>query len=285
MLRQSFASLTRAALPTAARASQPRAATLASTQGGRRHYSEAASSPGSEGAEAASSAQPEQKVESVSEKGKGKEQKEASPADLAELTKKLEKAEDDARSFKVGQLEFPLQLCVGQRRTEAPCSMWLRSSQDSWRNTMAEFDNFQKRTEREKQQTKDLAIERFAKEIIDNVDILQLALNSVPADRRAAAASPTDGAPTEQPARDHLVELYEGVDLTSKNLLKTLSRFGVTSFDPTGQKFNPNRHEALYQAPIPGKEPGTVLDCSKQGWMLKDRVLRAAQVGVVMDTK
>ena len=115
MLRQSFASLTRAALPPSARASLPRAATLASTQAGRRHYSEAASSPGSEGAEAASSAQPEQKVESVSEKGKGKEQKEAATADLAELTKKLEKAEDDARSFKVSLLSSDsLLLHIGQ---------------------------------------------------------------------------------------------------------------------------------------------------------------------------
>ena len=55
-------------------------------------------------------------------------------------------------------------------------------------------------------------------------------------------------------------------------------------FDPTGEAFDPNKHEALYQAPIPGKTPGTVLECQKVGYTIKDRVLRAAQVGVVQDT-
>ena len=72
--------------------------------------------------------------------------------------------------------------------------------------------------------------------------------------------------------------------MTHRLLLQTLFKYHVKPFDPTGEKFDPNRHEALYQAPIPGKEPGTVLECQKVGYMIKDRVLRAAQVGVVQDT-
>ena len=62
-----------------------------------------------------------------------------------------------------------------------------------------------------------------------------------------------------------------------------LARHGVTTYDPTGEKFGPVLHEALYQAPVPGKEPGSVLECSKLGFMIKGRVLRAAQVGVVQE--
>ena len=72
--------------------------------------------------------------------------------------------------------------------------------------------------------------------------------------------------------------------MTSRLLLSTLSTYGVKPFDPTGEKFDPNHHEALYQAPVPGKEPGTVLECQKIGYTIKDRLLRAAQVGVVQDT-
>jgi molecular chaperone GrpE len=81
--------------------------------------------------------------------------------------------------------------------------------------------------------------------------------------------------------RKALAEFYDGVDLTSKSILSMLKTHGVTQFDPTGEKFNPNEHEAMFQAPIPGKEPGTVLECSKMGFKIKDRILRAAQVGVV----
>jgi len=72
--------------------------------------------------------------------------------------------------------------------------------------------------------------------------------------------------------------------MTHRLLLSNLAKYGVKPFDPTGEKFDPNRQEALYQAPVPGKEPGTVLECQKVGYMIKDRLLRAAQVGVVQDT-
>lgn len=72
--------------------------------------------------------------------------------------------------------------------------------------------------------------------------------------------------------------------MTRQELLKTLAKHGVTQFDPTGEKFDPNKHEALFQAPVEGKEPGTVLECQKMGYMIKSRTLRPAQVGVVQDT-
>lgn len=72
--------------------------------------------------------------------------------------------------------------------------------------------------------------------------------------------------------------------MTHRLLLSILFKYHVKSFDPMGEKFDPNRHEAMYQVPISGKEPGTVLECQKAGYMIKDRLLRAAQVGVVQDT-
>ncbi|KAJ9112622.1 hypothetical protein QFC19_000642 [Naganishia cerealis] len=133
----------------------------------------------------------------------------------------------------------------------------------------ADFINLQRRTEQEKTSTRDFAIQGFASDLLATVDILTTALKYVP---QPISASDT-----------HLTSLFSGVQMTQQQLIKTLAKHGVTQFDPTGEKFDPMRHEALFQAPIPGKEPGTVLECQKTGFMIKSRTLRPAQVGVVQD--
>ncbi len=162
--------------------------------------------------------------------------------------------------------------------------------------------NLQRNSAREKEQTRDFAISRFAKDLLETVDVLTLALKSVP--ESALAEAPTivvEGSEAPSPssameelqassssprksAAEYLRELHTGVDMTHRLLLQTLFKYGVKPYDPIGDKFDPNRHEALYQAPIPGKEPGTIIDCQTTGYQIKDRVLRAAKVGVVAES-
>ena len=134
----------------------------------------------------------------------------------------------------------------------------------------AELQNVQRRTAEEKKTMGDHAISRLAKDLTESVDVLDLALRSVPEPLRTTKNE-------ENEASRALVELYDGVSLTRKSILDMLRTHGIEAFDPL-------LHEALYQAPAPGKEPGSVLDCSKIGYMIKGRLLRAAQVGVVQDT-
>lgn len=141
----------------------------------------------------------------------------------------------------------------------------------------AELQNVQRRTAEEKKTMGDHAISRLAKDLTESVDVLDLALRSVPEALRTTKNE-------ENEASRALVELYDGVSLTRKSILDMLRTHGIEAFDPLGEKFDPLLHEALYQAPAPGKEPGSVLDCSKIGYMIKGRLLRAAQVGVVQDT-
>lgn len=151
----------------------------------------------------------------------------------------------------------------------------------------ADFLNLQRNAAREKEQQRDFAITKFAGDLLETVDVLAMALKSVPPSAVKAPssdASSSSSAPSEKSAEAHLYDLHQGVEMTHRLLLQTLFKYHVKPFDPTGEKFDPNRHEALYQAPIPGKEPGTVLECQKIGYTIKDRVLRAAQVGVVQDT-
>jgi molecular chaperone GrpE len=149
----------------------------------------------------------------------------------------------------------------------------------------ADYINLQRNSAKEKDQQKDYAITRFAKDLLETVDVLAIAVKSIP----SGALSQSDSA-KETPSSDtktyatYLKELHTGVDMTHRMLLQTLAKSHVTPFDPTGEPFDPNMHEALYQAPIPGKTPGTVIDTQKIGYKIKDRVLRAAQVGVAQDT-
>ncbi|KAG2063814.1 GrpE-domain-containing protein [Suillus decipiens] len=153
----------------------------------------------------------------------------------------------------------------------------------------ADFLNLQRNASREKEQQRDFAITRFAGDLLETVDVLALALKSVPESVLAqtdspSSDSPDSSSPNSKSVQTYLKELHQGVDMTHRLLLSTLFKYHVKPFDPTGDKFDPNHHEALYQAPIPGKEPGTVIECQKTGYMIKDRLLRAAQVGVVQDT-
>ncbi|KAM0790687.1 hypothetical protein ACM66B_004545 [Microbotryomycetes sp. NB124-2] len=136
---------------------------------------------------------------------------------------------------------------------------------------LADFENLQKRSTVEKQQARDFALTAFAKDLISSIDIIELALKSIPETTLKAAEANKD-----------LVSLHEGVSLTKKELDKVLKRHGVVAFNPTGEQFDPNKHEALFQAPVPGKEPGSVLECQEIGYMIKDRLLRPAKVGVVL---
>jgi molecular chaperone GrpE len=150
--------------------------------------------------------------------------------------------------------------------------------------------NLQRNAAREKEHTRDFAITRFAGDLLETVDVLSLALKSVPdaALTSPAEASSPDAAQSQSPDNKspsaYLQELHRGVEITQRLLLQTLFKYQVKPFDPTGDKFDPNKHEALFQAPVPGKEPGTVIDCQKIGYTIKDRVLRAAQVGVAQET-
>jgi molecular chaperone GrpE len=124
------------------------------------------------------------------------------------------------------------------------------------------------------------------------VDVLTLALKSVPESAltlpeslESAPPPPTTSEPAESAKSPltYLKELHTGVELTHRLLLQTLFKYHVKPFDPAGDKFDPNRHEALYQTPMPGVEPGTIIDCQKIGYTIKDRILRAAQVGVAQE--
>jgi molecular chaperone GrpE len=140
-------------------------------------------------------------------------------------------------------------------------------SRDKMLRTLAEMENLRKRTAREVADSRVYGITGFARDVLDIADNLQRALDAVPAEAKAAA----------DPG---LKALIEGVELTERSLINTLEKNGVRKFDPSGEKFDPNFQQAMYEVPDPSVPAGTVVQVVQAGFMIGDRVLRPALVAV-----
>ncbi|KAI8346180.1 co-chaperone GrpE [Blakeslea trispora] len=153
---------------------------------------------------------------------------------------------------------------------------------DAYLRCLADQENIRERSRKEIETTKEFAIQKFAKDLLDTVDILNMALTAVPNEYRQKSDTPPADANT---VFNQLTNLYTGVSMTESELVKALKRHGVERENPEGQAFDPNRHQALFQAPMPDKEAGTIFVVQKMGYSLKGRVLRPAQVGVVAESQ
>lgn len=161
-----------------------------------------------------------------------------------------------------------------------------KHTQDAYLRCLADQENLRERSRREIETTKEFAIQKFAKDLLDTVDILNMALNAVPTELRSKSTSlESEFAKDNEKLIDQLTNLYTGVSMTEAELIKALKRHGVERVNPEGEAFDPNQHQALFQAPIPGKEAGTIFSVQKMGYTLKGRIIRPAQVGVVADAQ
>ncbi|CAK7217107.1 GrpE, mitochondrial [Sporothrix bragantina] len=145
---------------------------------------------------------------------------------------------------------------------------------DKYLRSVADFRNLQERTKREVKSARDFAITGFAKDLVDSVDNLDRALAMVP-EKKAAAAD------IVEEANQDFLNLVDGLKMTETVLVNTLKKHGLERFDPNGDKFDPNEHEATFMTPMPDKEHNTVFHTQQKGFRLNGRVLRAAKVGVV----
>ena len=137
---------------------------------------------------------------------------------------------------------------------------------DQLLRSVAELDNYRKRAEREKEQLRKFGIANFAKDLLSAADNLRRAVESGPSDLEGADES--------------VKNLIVGVEMTEKELLNALEKNGVRKIDPTGEKFDYNFHQAMFEVETDKEEPGIVMQVLQPGYAIEDRVLRAAMVGV-----
>ncbi|WP_319772472.1 nucleotide exchange factor GrpE [Breoghania sp.] len=133
--------------------------------------------------------------------------------------------------------------------------------------TLAEMENLRRRTEREMSDARSYAIASFARDMLTVGDNLRRALEAVPDEMRANAD-------------DGLKSLLEGVEMTEREMLNQLEKHGVKQIDPSGEKFDPNFHQAMFEVPNPQVPNGTVVQVVQTGYVIGERVLRPAMVGV-----
>jgi len=133
--------------------------------------------------------------------------------------------------------------------------------------TLAEMENLRRRTAKEIKDARDYAVTAFARDLLSVADNFDRAVAHAPAELRADEAIGGKA-------------LIEGVELTGRELLKTLEKHGVRKLSPLGEKFDPNLHQAMFEIPNPQIVAGTVLQVMQDGFAIADRVLRPALVGV-----
>ena len=137
---------------------------------------------------------------------------------------------------------------------------------DKLLRALADNENTIRRAKREREDTAKYAAANFARDMLTVADNLQRALDATPDGLR-------DG-------DDQSKSFLEGIELTSRELLSVLERHGINRISPMGEKFNHDQHEALFEVPTSDAEPGMVMQVVEDGFMIHDRLLRAAKVGV-----
>jgi molecular chaperone GrpE len=133
--------------------------------------------------------------------------------------------------------------------------------------TLAEMENLRKRTDREVADSRIYGVTSFARDILGVADNIRRALDAVPQELRADADP-------------NVKALIEGVDLTERELLKALEKNGIRQFSPQGEKFDPNLHQAMFEVPDATVPAGSVVQVVQPGYMIGERILRPALVGV-----
>ena len=182
---------------------------------------------------------------------------------------KNEELEQDLQSQEVdveeqNQSEDPLEEAIARvQELEAQLAETAKKEQDLLLRTRAEIDNIRRRTEQDVEKAHKFALEKFAKDILNTIDNLERAL-----------ATPAN-------TEDETVKaLFDGVELTLKELLATVARFGVEPVGVVGEVFNPDLHQAISMQPMEGFETNQITTVLQKGYLLNGRVIRPAMVMV-----
>lgn len=136
--------------------------------------------------------------------------------------------------------------------------------QDKFMRALADAENARKRAAKDRTEAENYGGSKLARDMLPVYDNMKRAVESVTDEQREVAGP-----------------MIEGIELTMRELIKVFEKHGIRVIDPqVGDRFDPQQHEAMFEAPLPGTKQGDIIQVSAQGFMLHDRILRPAQVGV-----
>lgn len=144
----------------------------------------------------------------------------------------------------------------------------LRAERDEFRDrfmrALADAENARKRSDKDRREAEQYGGSKLARDMLPVYDNMKRAIDAATEDQRAQSAA-----------------LIEGVELTMRELLNVFQKHGIQVIAPqVGDKFDPQEHQAMFEAPVPGTVAGDIIQVAAEGFMLHDRLLRPAQVGV-----
>ena len=134
---------------------------------------------------------------------------------------------------------------------------------DKMMRALAEAENTRKRAEKMQSDTSKYAVAGFAKDMLDIADNLRRAIDAVPAEER-----------------ESMKVLLDGVEATERMMLSSFEKQGIKKISPESGKFDPNFHEVMFEAVVAGKQAGEIIQLLESGYVIHDRLLRPARVGV-----
>jgi molecular chaperone GrpE len=135
---------------------------------------------------------------------------------------------------------------------------------DKWMRALADAENSRKRSERDRREAENYGGSKLARDLLPVYDNLKRGLEVATDEQREVASA-----------------LIEGVELTMREIVNIFKKHGIEPILPEiGDRFNPQDHEAMFEAPVPGTKAGDIIQVMAEGFMLHDRLLRPAQVGV-----
>ncbi|MDA9230353.1 nucleotide exchange factor GrpE [Alphaproteobacteria bacterium] len=146
----------------------------------------------------------------------------------------------------------------------------LATMKDQLLRTLAELENTRRRAERDRGEALKYGAMNFARDMLSVADNMQRALSAA-------------GNMGEQDLPDAVKAMLEGVAATERDLQASLQRHKVMPINPMGEKFDPNLHEAMFEAPGTGQPVGSIIEVIETGYMMSERLLRPAKVGIAKD--
>ncbi len=139
---------------------------------------------------------------------------------------------------------------------------------DKFMRALADAENSRKRSERDRREAEQYGGSRLARDLLPVFDNMRRAIEAIPDESRETNAA-----------------VIEGVELTMRELINVFKKHGIEPISPqVGDRFDPQLHEAMFEAPLPGTKAGEIIQVSADGFMLYDRLLRPAKVGVSSKT-
>jgi molecular chaperone GrpE len=137
---------------------------------------------------------------------------------------------------------------------------------DQLMRTLADSENLRKRTLKEVEQAKKYSHISFVRDLVSSVDNLKRALDSVPEDKSNLS--------------EPIKNLILGLEIVEKEIVTTLEKNNIKQISPLGEKFDYNFHQAMFEIPTNDYDPGLVVEVSQNGYLLYDRLVRPAMVGI-----